>query len=188
MRKDKYQRSQDSIEHTVPKDIEQAAKEVCEKALADAKSQLHPLIRETELDRLDMRREFVEAFKSALERRISKRVANWQPGVQAVFKFDGPGLANQRAWDGTIHLLVKVPRISDRIKALAKRLDRGLVACLQQAGWSRFEDSRSILDVQQVTPNEVRHGIGYGAMFCAVYTAPIKVWPRDGQPDMTTRL
>jgi hypothetical protein len=50
---------------------------------------------------------------------------------------------------------------------------------LQQLGLPRFEKRQSILDVQQVTPNELRHGIGYGAMFCAVYTVPVRVWPQD---------
>ena len=168
-------------------EIEQVAKEVCEKALVDAKSHLHPLVRDVELDRLDQRNEFVQAFKSALERRIAKRMATWLPGVQAVFKFEGPGRVNQQPWDGTIHLLVKVPRLSDQIKALAKRLDRGLVACLRQVGWTRFEDSLSILDIQQVTSKEVKYGIGYGAMFCAVYTVPVKVWPRDRHIDQQPR-
>jgi hypothetical protein len=66
-------------------------------------------------------------------------------------------------------------------------LDRGLVSYLHQAGWSRFEGNPSILDIQQVTPKEVKHGIGYGAMFCAVYTVPVKVWPRDRQSDQRPR-
>ena len=185
MREDENLRLQHSVGHAAPNktEIEQVAKEVCEKALADAKSKLHPLVRDVELDRLEQRNEFIQAFKSALERRIAKRMAIWLPGVQAVFKFDAPGRVNHQPWDGIIHLLVKVPRLSDQIKALTKRLDRGLVSYLRQAGWSRFEGSPFILDIQQVTPKEVKHGIGYGAMFCAVYTVPVKVWPRDRHLD-----
>jgi hypothetical protein len=162
-----------------PKEFGQVANDLCEKALNDAKGQLHPLLRDAELDRLDRRETFVQAFKSALELRIARKLAAWQPGVQAVFKFDETPTQTWETWDGSIHLLVKVPRLSDAMKALGKKLDQSLVRYLKQLGWSRFRKRQSILEVQQVTPNELRHGIGYGAMFFAVYTAPIKVWPQN---------
>jgi hypothetical protein len=157
----------------------EAANDLCEKALNDAKAQLHPLLRNTELDRLGQRSEFLQAFKSALEQRIARKLAAWQPGVQAVFKYDQTLTENMEKWDGSIHLLVKVPRLSTVVKVLGRKLDGGLVKCLKRLGWQRFRMLQSILEVQQVTPNELRHGIGYGAMFCAVYTVPVKVWPRD---------
>lgn len=155
----------------------EAAEEICEKALDDAKAQLHPLLRNTEVVHLRKRKEFVQAFKVALERRIAQKLAVWQPGVQAVFQFDESRIETRESWDGSIHLLVKVPRLSDAIKVFGKKLDRSLTYYLQQLGWSRFRKRESVLDVQQVTPNELRHGISYGAMFSAVYSVPVKVWP-----------
>jgi hypothetical protein len=160
------------------KEFDQITQELCEKALKDAKEQLHPLLREVEVERLEKRDEFVRAFRQALELRIAKKLALWQPGVQAVFKFDESWMENRFAWDGSLHLLVKVPRISDAIQSLGKRLDHALLKSLRQSGWSRFRNKRSILEIQQVTPNELRHGIGYGAMFWAVHSAPVKVWSR----------
>jgi hypothetical protein len=63
-------RREEPVEHTAPavKDFGQAANDVCEKALNDAKAQLHPLIRHVELDRLGKHSEFVQAFKLSLER------------------------------------------------------------------------------------------------------------------------
>jgi hypothetical protein len=163
------------------KDWGQVAEEICEKALNDAKTELHPLMRNTELLQLRKRSEFVQAFKLALEQRIAQKLAKWQPGVQAVFKFDEAWMDNREYWDGSIHLLVKVPRLSNAIKTFGKKLDQSLIHCLQQLGWSRFQKRQSILEVQQVTPNELRHGIGYGAMFHAVYRRPEKVWPKNGR-------
>jgi len=160
-----------------PNDFGKVANELCEKALNDAKAQLHPLIRSVELNRLDQRIEFVQAFKLALEQEIARKLALWQPDVQAVFKFDETPLENIETWDGSIHLLVKIPRLSNAIKILGKKLDRGLMKYLNQLGWSRFRKRQSILEIQQVTPNELRHGVSYGAMFSAVYNVPIKVWP-----------
>lgn len=175
------QRWERSIGTVAPatKEIGQIANDLCEKALEDAKAQLHPLLRNVEVERLEKRSEFLQAFKIALERRIARKLAAWQPTVQAVFKFDETRTERIENWDGSIHLLVKVPRLSNAVKALGQTLDRGLVKRLKQLGWSHFRTRQSILDVQQVTLNELRHGISYGAMFCAVYNAPVKVWPQD---------
>jgi hypothetical protein len=155
------------------------ARDLCEMALREAKSQLHPLLQNSDLDRLDKRGEFLQAFKSTLEQSIARTLAAWLPGVQAVFKFDETPAESWETWDGSIHLLVKVPSLSDALKSLGRKLDRSLVKYLMQLDWSRFQGCQSILEVQQVTPNELRHGISYGAMFSAVYTAPVKVWPQD---------
>jgi hypothetical protein len=174
-------RREKPVEHlsSAAKDIGQVVNDLCEKALEDAKAQLHPLLRTAAVERLGQRREFLQAFKSALERRIARKLAAWQPTVQAVFKFDETQTEAMESWDGSIHLLVKVPRLSNAVKALGKALDKGLVKRFNQLGWSRFQERQSILEVQQVTSNELRHGVSYGAMFCAVYNAPVKVWPQE---------
>ena len=171
------QRLNKSAENNASKDDEQMTVELCEKALKDAKAQLHPLLRSIELDRLEKRSDFVQAFRFALEHRIARKLASWRPDVQAVYRFDetqrGPG----GRWDGSIHLLLKVPRLSNTLMGLGKKLDRSLVQYLKQLGWVRVPKKQSVLEVQQVTPNELRHGISYGAMFWAVHTVPVMVWP-----------
>ncbi len=175
----RHARPEEWVEVAIPatKDLGQVAEDICEKALNDAKAQLHPLIQSAELERLDKRSEFVQAFKSALEKRIARKLAAWQPGVEAVFKFDETLAENREVWDGSLHLLVKVPRLSDAIKTLSKKLDQSLLRYLKQLGWSRFRKHQSILEIQQVTPNELRHGVSYGAMFAGVYNVPVKIWP-----------
>lgn len=154
------------------------ANELCETALNDAKIELHPLLRREDVNRLEKRDEFMKAFRAALEKQIAKRLALWHPSIQSVFRFDNSHATDDASWDGRIHLLVKVPRLSNAIKSLGRSLDTYLVGYLaRQLGWLRFSGQRSILDVQQVTINELRHGIGYAAMFHAVYSVPVKVWP-----------
>lgn len=154
------------------------ANELCEKALNDARAELHPLLRSVDVNRLEKRNEFIEAFRSALEKHIAKRLAAWQPSIQSVFRFDESYANHDPSWDGKIHLLVKVPRVSDAIKSFGRTLDKYLLGYLaRHLGWSRFQDQGSILDVQQVTVNELRHGVSYGAMFRAAYSVPVKVWP-----------
>jgi hypothetical protein len=173
-------------EHQVPapKDFAQIASALCENALKDAKEQLHPLLRDAQLDRLEKRPEFVQTFKRALEQRIARKLAAWDPGVEAVFQFDEMRTERPESWDGSIHLLAKVPRLSDTLRILGRRLDRSLVKYLRQLNWPRFQKRQSVLEIQQVTLSELRHGIGYGAMFYAVYTVPVKVWPREKKRTM----
>lgn len=154
------------------------ANELCEKALNDAKTKLHPLLRSENVNRLEKRNKFLDAFRSALEQHIAKRLALWQPSIQSVFRFDHSHAMKDPSWDGNIHLLVKVPQLSNAIKSLGISLDTSLIKYLaKQLGWSRFQGQQSILDVQQVTVSELRHGLSYGAMFYAVYSVPVKVWP-----------
>src|SRR5215510_462537 len=119
-------------------DFGQVATDLCEQALNDAKEQLHPLLRSVEVERLEQRYEFIGAFKLALERRIAQKLAAWQRSVQAVFQFDEAWMENRTSWDGSIHLLVKVPHLSNAIKALGKKLDRSLLKCLKQMDLLRF--------------------------------------------------
>jgi hypothetical protein len=158
-------------------EFEQEAKVICESALSDAQSQLHPLLQNFELDRLDLRPEFFKAFKSALEHLISRQLARWYPDIQAVFSYDGVPLKNIEDWHDSINLLVKIPRIAEEVKVRGKKLDYSLVKCLKQLRWRRFKACHSVLDVQQVTPRDLSYCIGYGALFCAVYTVPVQVWP-----------
>ena len=82
---------------SIPKDLERMANNLCEQALDDARSQLHPLIRNVGLERLDKRYEFVQAFKLALEERIAHKLAILQPGVQAVFQFEKAWMESREA-------------------------------------------------------------------------------------------
>jgi len=173
-------RQDNSREHSpAATDFGQVTDDLCKKALNDARTHLHPLLRNVAVNRLGQRSEFLQAFKTALERRIARKLVAWQPSVQAVFKFDETRTDLMEIWDGSIHLLVKVPRLSNAINTLGKKLDQSLLKDLKQMGLSCFRKRQSILEVQQVTPNELRHGVSYGAMFCAVYNAPVKVWPQD---------
>jgi hypothetical protein len=152
----------------------QAANALCAKALEDARARLHPLVRSTDVRLLSQRIEFVQAFKRSLEQRIAQKLAAWQPGVQAVYSYDESWMESRERWDGSIHLLVKVPRLSSAVGSFGENLDKSLVEHLKPLGWSSLLKRHSILDVQHVTSSELRHGIGYGAMLSAVHSRPLK--------------
>ena len=167
-----------------PSAFRQGSSELCEKALMDAKTQLHPLLQQVDLEKLGQRREFVQAFKHALERAVAERIALWLPSVKAIYKFGPPRVSSTEGWDNTVHLLILVPRLLPSINELGTMLDHEILERVKHFRWSRFKDSQSVLELQQVTPHEIRHGVCYGAMFYSLYTAPVQVWPqKSDQPD-----
>ena len=179
MRKTNTYCEQDVLENVItnPNGLKQAARDLCEKALTDAKIQLHPLLQQVELERLDQRCEFLQAFKHALEKELARKIVRWQPCVQAVYKFDAARGGRMECWDNTIHLLVLVPQLFHAINELGEKLDCDILKQFKRLSWTRFQNSKSIIEIQQVTPDEIRHRVSYGAMFLSLYAAPAQVWP-----------
>lgn len=161
-----------------PYAVQQGSDELCETALINAKAQLHPLLQQVDLEKLGLRREFVQAFKHELEKAVATRIVHWLPCVKVVYKFDASRGSSTEGWDNTIHLLILVPRILPSINDLGLKLDNEILKRLKKLGWSRFQDSKSVIEIQQVTSSEIRHGVCYGAMFYSFYTTPSKVWPQ----------
>lgn len=158
------------------RELDHAANDLCQKALKEAKSQFHPLLHNAELDRLDQRQEFLQAFRCALEQRVARKLAAWYPDIQAIFRYEETPIKSMEDWNGSIYLLVKIPHLSEDVDALGKMLDRSLVKSLKHLHWQRFQKCQSILTMHQVTSNELRHGTGYSGMFFAAFTAPVKVF------------
>jgi hypothetical protein len=157
--------------------FEQAAEEIVDRALKDAKIRLHPLLRNLHMDALERRAEFVRALKRAIAYGIAEKIAAWEVDIDAIYQFEESWMENRTSWDGSIHLLAKVSRLSNGLGRLGDALDKSLLPLLRCSGWSCFRHRRSILELQQVTKNELRHCISYGAMFSAVYSVPVQIWP-----------
>jgi hypothetical protein len=151
--------------------------ELSDNALRDAREQLHPLLHQVDLEKLSQRHEFLQAFKRSLEREIAQKIVMWLPCVKVVYRFDAPRGGSTEGWDNTIHLLVLVPQLLPPIKEFGARIDDEILKGLKRLSWSRFQDSKSIIEIQQVTPEEMRHSVCYGAMFFSVYAAPSQIWP-----------
>jgi hypothetical protein len=155
----------------------QIADELCDHAQRVATEQLHPLLQRVDLEKLSQRHEFLEAFKCSLEREIAQKIVLWLPCVKVVYRFDSSRKCKLEDWDNAVHLLVLVPQFMPSIKELSTILDSELLKSLKRLPWSRFRDSNSIIEIHQVTLEEMRHGVCNGAMFFSVYTAPSQVWP-----------
>ena len=170
---------QELIENLIktPSALRLVSRELAEKALIDAKPLLHPLLQQVDLENLGQHREFVQAFKDALERAVAERIFLRLSFVKVVYKFDPPRGSSTAGWDSMIHLLLLVPRLLPSINELGFKLDSEMLQQLQSLSWTRFQHSKSVVEIQQVTPNEIRRGICSGAMFFSLYAAPVQVWP-----------
>ncbi|MHB8776608.1 MAG: hypothetical protein ACYC6R_02450 [Anaerolineales bacterium] len=160
-------------------EFRQITDELCDHAQRAATDRLHPLLQRVDLEKLSQRHGFLHTFQQSLEREIAQKIVLWLPCVKVVYRFDASRRNNTEDWDNTIHLLVLVPQLIPMINELGTMLDGELLKSLNRLSWSRFQDSKSIIEIQQVTPEEMRHGICYGAMFFSYYAAPSQVWPSD---------
>ena len=157
-------------------EFRQIADELCDRAQRVATDQLHPLLQRVDLVKLSQRHEFLDAFRCSLEREIAQKIVLWLPCVKVVYKFDASRKKRLEEWDNTIHLLVLVPQLIPLIKELGTMLDVAFLTSLKRLPWSRFQDSKFVIEIQQVTPEEIRHGVCYGAMFFSYYATPSQVW------------
>jgi hypothetical protein len=75
-----------------------------------------------------------------------------------------------------IHMIVWVSRKTAALTALVEALDLALVAeCGRQLD---RDEAAHLLDVQVVDDDEVREGVGYGALLSSSHHRPIRVWQR----------
>jgi hypothetical protein len=115
---------------------------------------------------------FLPAFKLALAASVACTLGEHDAQVRAVYAYDSA--------DALLHLLVIVGRPSAALTMFVASLDRALAASLDELSLAVGHRRVSVLDVNLITPKEVRLGIGPAALLSAVYHPPLAVWSRDG--------
>ncbi len=104
--------------------------------------------------------------------------------VRAVYTYD-PSLnadgevGEEMPLDVTLHLLVLVEAPSAALEAFIQSLDRALTESLKGLPSPLFAQREFSLDVSLITEQDVRRGLGPAGLLSAVFTPPIKVWPRE---------
>ncbi len=117
-------------------------------------------------------RDFAEAFKHALASGVARALAENDKFVQTIYAYE-PTAADR----ATIHLLVLVTRPSAALEAFIATVNRALVTQLQNMGQPAPRES--VLDVNVFTQEEVRRGVGYGALLHSVSPPPQTLWQRE---------
>ncbi|MDE3090241.1 MAG: hypothetical protein KGJ80_12740 [Chloroflexota bacterium] len=126
---------------------------------------------------------FLDAFKHALARGIARTLAENVQFVQAVYTYDPSANPDSESGDDlpvrvTVHLLVLVSKPSAALEALILSLDQALTAKLSELPSDTFAQRTSLLDVNLLTEEDARCGVGYAALLSSVFAPPLRIWQR----------
>ncbi len=136
--------------------------------------------REAPLARLTHEPGFLTPFKLGLAAQCARVLGASEPRVLSAFTYD---LA-----DHTIHLLLLVDEASAGLEGFAQEFDRALSASIDALRLPDCFECTSVLDVHQVTPRDVRLGIGLAGLLSSVASAPLRVWNRHEPMEHTTPI
>ncbi len=162
--------------------LERLAGGIRDSAVESARNSLHPLLRHLEVALLGRRPDFVSTFYESLAVTVSRALSRMDSHLLAVFRF-----SSRRETDPAtnvphpgvpLHLLA----ITDDLEATQRLplvgLDRALQSNLRRLGWPRFAGNARLLDINLLTPRELRRGVGYAGLFSAFYSLPHRIWLR----------
>ncbi len=122
------------------------------------------------IETLVRRPDFAGPFRCALAIELAKVIGADNPDVRTVFAYD---LSRPN-----LHLLAVVSRPTRGLSAYIGALDEALCDRMTDLHVLDCAARQGVLDIQFITPQEVRLGIGYTGLLSAVQTAPVRVWAR----------
>jgi hypothetical protein len=160
------------------------AKRICQQALIETYDKLVPVEQGLSLEHLLQRRALFQSFKYSLAKGVAETLVTNDKRVHTVYVFEPSANPDAEAeeylpLEATIHLLVVVETASAALEALIASLDRGLVQCVQELPLPLLADHRSILDVNLVTEEAVKHKTGYANLLSSIFAPPLKLWERQ---------
>ena len=122
-------------------------------------------------------------FKYGLAMGVSNALAANDPNVQAIYAYDPSTNADSETEeeitpDATVHLLVQVTMPSAALQAFIASLDRALLASLKDLPSPRFAQRESVLNVNLITEDDIRHGANFAGLLSGVFAPPLKIWQR----------
>jgi hypothetical protein len=155
-----------------------------EDAVAQARQKLLPPQRGADLRSLLETPAFLDAFKYGIASGVAKALSENDKSVQAVYVYDPSTNPDSESgvdlpMSATVHLLVRVVRLSAALEAFIATLNRALTAELRNLPSDRFARLESVLDVNLVTEQQVRLGAGYAVLLSSVFAPAIKLWQRE---------
>lgn len=165
-----------------PMQLQEAARLMVASALAYAEEKATPSLRARGLRVEAADPHFRDHLKWGLTLSMTKHLADHDVEVRAVYAFEPSANADAEDAetlppDDMLHLLVLVNRRTAALEALIASLDGALVEVLNECGVPRVPPR--LLDVNLITPEDVRLGIGLAGILSAVFAPPIKVWGRE---------
>ncbi len=153
-------------------------------ALTLAYQSLPPAQRDGDLQRLLGRPEFFNRLKYRLSAAVANVLAANDQRVLTVYTYeptanadDGAGI--EMPLDSTLHMLVLVTAPSAALQSFIDSLDRALTMSLKYLPSPLFALRDTLLDVNLVTEDEARLGLGWATLLKSVFAPPYKIWSRE---------
>jgi hypothetical protein len=126
--------------------------------------------RQEGISRLTHEPGFLSPFTLGLAAQAARVLGASEPRVLAAFTYD--------LSDHVIHLLVLVDEFSSGLEDFVREFDQALTHSIDALRMPDCFECTSVLDVHQVTPQDVRLGIGMAGLLSSVANAPLRVWSR----------
>lgn len=164
--------------------IDEMATRIRDQAVASARAQLDAKQCLPELDdpvhRSDCKRHFLRALAVG----VAQALAANDRRVLAVYAYEATpdyGAEVNDLWGALAHLLVVVTAPSAALEAFVASLNRGLGASLSALPRAHFSHAGPPLDINVVTEQEVRQGVGMARLLSARLPPPVQLWQRKDE-------
>ena len=163
-------------------ELTEVAEKIKDKALDFAKMKLPPLKRDQNLEELFQQRNFFCDFKHGLVEGVCQTIGEYDGKVIESYCFDPDAnpdcqSGDEIPLDGTINIILVVESKTAGLDALITSLDRGLTQALKELPIPNLVSYDSVLNIIQVTQNDVENRKGYAALISSLYAPALKVWP-----------
>jgi len=159
------------VEHAyAPTHFSEVVETILERAFDMVRAHVPALKGTANLETMAKRPDFAGPFRCALAIELAKVIGADNPDVRTVFAYD---LA-----EPNLHLVALVSRPTFGHSAYIHALDQALCDRMKDLRVPDCSARTGLLDVQFVTPQDVRLGIGVSGLLSTVRTAPVRVWAR----------
>jgi hypothetical protein len=166
--------------------LTEVAETLRDDSFLEARELLTPTRGELPLKTLLEDLDFVDCFKHNLASGIARVLAAYDRQVKAVHFYDPLVCSEGREGsnlpiDATIHLLVEVRHPSPALSVLVGALDHALTESLKELPSALFVHRQFTLDVNVLTPEDIKVGRGHATLLSSLYTPPLIIWRREDE-------
>jgi hypothetical protein len=158
------------------------AEKLRDEALNFAKIKLPPVKKDQRLEALFLDRSFLCDFKHGLIEGVCQTICEYDGKAIESYCFDPDANPDCQSGeeipiDGTINIILVVESKTAGLDAFVTSLDRGLTQALKELPIPMLASYDSVLNIIQVTRNDVEKRKGYAALISSMHVPALKIWP-----------
>jgi len=163
-------------------ELAEVAEKIRDDALVSAKSKLPPILQGQNLEELFQDTYFFCYFKHGLVESVCQTLCDYDEKIMESYCFDPNANPDCQSGeeilvDGTLNIILVVESKTAGLDALTASLNRSLTQALKELPIPMLKSYDSILNIIQVTQDDVENRKGYAALISSIYVKALKVWP-----------